>query len=231
MEKKNLNLTLAAKSGNNLLELSIERLIVAGWTGKDEATVQEHIEELEKLGVPAPTRTPTFMNLAPSIISTGTTMNVVSPESSGEVECVLFRSQGMTYVGVGSDHTDRAFEKFDIPGAKQMCPKPVAPLVWTLEEVKDHLDKIVLRSWMMVDGKRRDYQEGTLGDNLNVLDIMGSIPVEDGLGLDNFCLFCGTFAAKGGIAYGELFEFEMEDRVLGRKVNHAYRIRCLPQYL
>ena len=228
---KNLRVTLAARSGSRLLELTIERLIVAGWVGKDKVAVREHIEELGKLGVPAPSRTPTYMNLAPSILTSGSAIEVVTPESSGEVECVLFNAEGQIYVGVGSDHTDRGMEKYDIPGAKQMCAKPVAPTVWAAEEVQNHLDKIILRSWMTVGGVRRMYQEGALGDNLDVLDIMNNIPADDGLERTNLCLFCGTFAAKGGIVFGERFEFEMEDPVLGRKIEHEYRLRSLPQYL
>ena len=231
MEKKRLKLDLAAKPGNRMLEMTIERLIVAGWVGKDKAALQEHIAELGKIGVPAPTRTPTYMNLAPAIITTGATIDVVTPNSSGEVECVLFKTGDRVFVGVGSDHTEREMEKYDIPGSKQMCAKPVAPAVWALEEVQDHLDQIILRSWMTVDGVRRTYQEGALGDNLDVLDIMNNIPADDGFQLNNFCLFCGTFAAKGGIAFGERFAFEMADPVLGRKIEHAYRLRSLPQYL
>ena len=36
----------------------ISHLIVAGWTGRDRAKVQHHIEELALLGVPAPSTTP-----------------------------------------------------------------------------------------------------------------------------------------------------------------------------
>jgi hypothetical protein len=112
-----------------------------------------------------------------------------------------------------------------------MCAKPIAPKVWDMEEVKDHLDKIVLRSYMTVKGERKLYQEGPLGDNLSVLEILEGIPTDDGLGLDNFALYCGTFPAIGGIAYGELFEFEMEDPVLSRKITHSYGVSVLPQYL
>jgi len=67
-----------------------------------------------------------------------------------------------------------------------------------------------------VGGVSRIYQEGALGDNLDVLYILNDIPTEDGLERHNICSCCGTFAAKGGTVFGELFEFEMEDPVLGR---------------
>jgi hypothetical protein len=41
-------------------------------------------------------------------------------------------------------------------------------------------------------------------------------------------MLCGTFAAKGGIRPATVFEFEMEDPVLGRKISHSYSLETLP---
>jgi hypothetical protein len=41
-------------------------------------------------------------------------------------------------------------------------------------------------------------------------------------------MFCGTFAAKGGIRPSQKFEMELEDPVLRRSLRHVYSIRCLP---
>lgn len=231
MASQPLELTLESAAGLRPLRLTIDRLIVAGWVGKDKEAVRKHIEELGRLGVPAPSRTPTYMNLSAALLTTGESMDVVGPESSGEVECVLFGSAGRLYMGVGSDHTDRGFEKYDIPASKQMCAKPVAPVVWDVEEIRPHLDRVALRSWMTVGGTRRLYQEGPLAGNIGILDILRSVPAEDRLGLEHFTLFCGTLPAIGGIEIGEVFEFEMEDPVLGRRIGHRYSIRRLPQYL
>jgi hypothetical protein len=231
MISQQLDLTLASAAGESPLALTIDRLIVAGWVGKNKEAVRKHIEELGRLGVPAPSRTPTYMNLSPALLTTAKAMDVVGPESSGEVECVLFGSAGRLYMGVGSDHTDRGFEKYDIPASKQMCAKPVAPVVWDVEEVGTHADRIALRSWTTTDGKRRPYQEGLLASNTGVMDILRGVPAEDRLGLERFALYCGTLPAIGGVGIGEVFEFEMEDPVLGRKIGHRYSIRRLPQYL
>jgi hypothetical protein len=226
-----LEMKIIAGSESRTVKFVPKRLVVAGWTGRDNEALQAHIDELGKLGVPAPTRTPTYMNLSAALLTTDDLIDIVGPESSGEVECVLFKYDTRLYVGVGSDHTDRAMEVHGIPASKQMCAKPVAPLIWRYEEVADHLDRLILRSWMTVNGVRRVYQEGALGDNRNIMDILQGIPADDGLELDGCCLFCGTFEAKGGIAYGERFEFEIEDPLLDRRINHSYRLRILPQYL
>lgn len=226
-----LSLKIAAPARSEVLRLAPRRLVVAGWTGRDPEALRAHIEELGRLGVAAPSRTPTYMHLAPGLLTTDDAIEVVGPQSSGEVECVLFRDGEGLWVGVGSDHTDRAMEVHDIPAAKQMCAKPVAPEVWPWETVADHVDRLILRSWMTVDGRRRLYQEGTLGANRSVTGILDGIPAGGGPGRDPLCLFCGTFPAQGGVAYGERFEFEMEDPVRGVRIRHAYRLRHLPQYL
>lgn len=232
MKTDTLSLTLIARAGRRPLSLPLQRLIVAGWVGRDRAQVRHHIEELGKLGVPPPTRTPTYMNLWTGILSTSQHMDVVGPESSGEVECVVFKWGKELYIGVGSDHTDRAFEKYDIPASKQMCPKIVAPAVWPYQEVRDHLDSLVLRSWVTDDEHgRRLYQEGSLSLNLGIEELLAGIPAEDDLPMDHLCLFCGTLPTEEGIIYSRCFEFEMEDPVLGRRIQHGYTISVLPQYL
>ena len=40
------------------LDARLGRLVVAGWTGRDEAAVRHHIDELAALGVPAPSKSP-----------------------------------------------------------------------------------------------------------------------------------------------------------------------------
>jgi hypothetical protein len=231
METFILKLTVWRGNEREFLPFAPKRLIVAGWVGKNRAAVDAHIEELKSHGVTPPTRTPTYMNLAADILSTDDSMGVVGSDSSGEVEAVLFYDGEHRWLGVGSDHTDRAFEAHDIPASKQMCAKIVAPVVWEFDAVADHLDRIILRSHMIKDGKRISYQEGALGDNISVADLEKGIPKNDPLPRDGYCLFCGTFPAKTGIICGERFEFEMEDPVLGFTINHAYDVRVLPQYL
>jgi len=41
-------------------------------------------------------------------------------------------------------------------------------------------------------------------------------------------MFCGTLAAHGDIAPAEIFEMELEDPVLHRRIGHSYRTIELP---
>jgi hypothetical protein len=41
-------------------------------------------------------------------------------------------------------------------------------------------------------------------------------------------MFCGTLSARGGVRPSEVFEVELDDPVLGRKIQHRYRIGTMP---
>ncbi len=217
---------------DTIVQLPIDRLVIAGWVGKDSAALQKHIDELAKLGIDPPSRTPTYMNLAPATLTTSSQMQVVGDSSSGEVECVVVTARdGQRYLSVGSDHTDREFEQYGIPASKQMCSKPVAAKAWAYSEVEDHLGSLILRSWMLVDGQQHLYQEGSLSDNLDLTDLLQNIPDSCISAGESFCLFCGTFAAIGGLKYGEHFEFELYDPILNRRITHGYDVEVLQQFL
>ena len=75
---------------------------------------------------------------------------------------MLIGWQGRIFVGCGSDHTDRKVEAYSVTVSKQMCDKPMASVLWELEDVIGHWDRMILRSWAVIDGARVLYQEGTL---------------------------------------------------------------------
>ena len=140
---------------------------------------------------------------------------------------MLIGWQGRIFVGVGSDHTDRKVETYSVTVSKQMCDKVMAPVLWELEEVAAHWDRMILRSYAWIDGARVLYQEGTLDGMLPVKDLIargfGGARLPDGC-----AMFGGTFAAKGGIRPASRFEFELEDPVLKRSIRHGYDVISLP---
>ncbi|MFK5926828.1 MAG: DUF2848 domain-containing protein [Desulfuromusa sp.] len=228
MSNKNLQLVVDGR----IEEIAIDRLVIAGWVGRDREALQKHIDELGELGIEAPGQTPTYMNLSPETLTSGKTLTVVGADSSGEVECVVItRQDGRRYLSVGSDHTDREFEKYSIPASKQMCGKPLATEAWPLADILDHMGSLIMRSWMIKNGNRTLYQEGTLNMNRDVKELLAGIPEGCVAAGESFCLFCGTFAAIGGLAYGDRFEFEIYDPVLKRNITHGYDIQVLPQFL
>jgi hypothetical protein len=214
-------------NGEQDLACRISRVVIAGWTGRDPIAVERHIRELESLGVPRPSSTPIFYFVSKSRLITAPVIEVSGDRSSGEVEFVLLQSGERLYVGVGSDHTDRAAEAYSVTISKQMCDKPLAAELWDFAEIEGHWDQMVLRSWVVVDGRRTLYQEGSVSAIRPPADLIeryaGTRKLPDGT-----VMFCGTFAAKGGIRSAPRFEFEIEDPVRGRRIRHGYDVVSLP---
>jgi hypothetical protein len=85
----------------------------------------------------------------------------------------------------------------------------------------------MLRSWATIDGQRVLYQEGALSGMLPVPELIQR--GFDGKQMPDGCaMFCGTFAAKGGIRPASRFDFQIEDPVLKRSIDHGYAIETLP---
>lgn len=217
-------------SGSDRKRLTVRRLICCGWVGRDPVALQEHIDELVEHGIPAPTRVPIYLNFSPYLLTTSGNVDVVSSESSGEVEYVIIKDGDRMYVGVGSDHTDRGFERFSIPASKQMYAKVLAPVVWPYEDIQSHWDKIIVRSWSWNGGTRTLYQQAALASILNVEELLEQLPTDDGLSTEDFVMFSGTPATLTGLAFGDAFDIEMEDPTTNRVIRHGYQVRVLPQY-
>ena len=209
------------------LTLAIDQAVIAGWTGRDPVARDKHIAELEAIGIARPASTPIYYRVSAYRLTTADRIEVSGGESSGEVEFVLIGWQGRTFVGLGSDHTDRKVETYSVTVSKQMCDKPIASELWELEDVIDHWDRMTLRSFAWINGERVLYQEGTLDAMLPVMDLIERQFGKSGL--PNGCaMFGGTFAAKGGIRPASRFEYELEDPVLKRSIRHAYDVIELP---
>ena len=202
----------------------ITELVIAGWTGRDEAALKKHIKELEEVGVKPPKTTPIFYRVSGSLLTFSSEIQVLGPDTSGEVEFVLLSRPDGLFVTVGSDHTDRKAETIGVALSKQLCPKPIASDAWRYDEVKPHWDKLVLRSWIFENSKKTLYQEGEVSAMRSPEDLMGRYGK---LKVDS-AMFGGTFAAKGGIRPAERFLMELEDPVLKRRLAHEYRTRYLP---
>lgn len=207
---------------------TITHLALAGWAGRNQAAVEAHIHELEALGMPRPSRTPIFYRAAASLVTTASAIQVVGTETSGEVEFVIVPRADGLWIGLGSDHTDRALETTSVALSKQMCAKVVAPTLWPFDDLAPHWDSIELRSWAHRGGTRELYQDGTLGSLLPVNDLLSRY-AKDGetLALGG-ALFSGTIATVHQIAPADEFEMEINDPTLGRRLSHRYRIETLP---
>ncbi len=222
-----LTACLCAGATTELQRVAVERAIVAGWTGRNPAAVEKHVAELEALGVRRPASMPFFYRISAARVTTADSIEVLGDRSSGEVEFVLLQAQGRLWVGVGSDHTDRKVETYDVAVSKQICEKPVAPVFWAFADVAAHWDRLLLRSHLWESGEPRLYQEGATTVMLEPQQLIaryaGSPTLAEGT-----LMFCGTLAARGAVRGGERFSFELSDPVLGRCIRHEYRTVEVP---
>ena len=214
------------------LETEPRRLVVAGWTGRDPAAIEHHIEELARIGVPRPSAVPLYYRLGAALLTQSDALEMLGDSSSGEAEPVLVRQGGRWWLTVGSDHTDRRVEAYSVVVSKQMCAKPIARAAWAWDEVAARADALVLRSEIFEGERWVAYQEGPLASIRPLQSLLDGLPadvaVEDGL-----FLFCGTLSAipnagGQGVRPAEMMRVELVDPIESRRITHRYRVAALP---
>jgi hypothetical protein len=214
-------------AGHGERTILIDRLVIAGWAGRNAEAVQHHIRELQAIGVKPPSTVPCYYPLAAALLTTDAEIEVPRVDSSGEVEAVLLSTTDGMLVGIGSDHTDRKVEAYDVTVSKQMCAKPVSRTLWRFDEVVDHWDQLVARAWRVRGGVRELYQEGPMTTLRDPRELADKYAGKSGLPAGT-AMFCGTQTVMGELGYGEAFEVELHDPVLNRTLHHAYQVRVLP---
>ena len=220
-----------AKGAVEKVVVDIKDLVIAGWTGRDVAALNHHIEELKAIGVQPPSRVPIYYRAAAQILTQADNIQVLGDDSSGEVEPVLVGAADRLWVTVGADHTDRKVESYGIAVSKQMCAKPIGRTAWRFEEVEPHWDKLILRSFIQEGGPGNSksvlYQEGPLARIRDPRELIFGWQDNKRLPMGTV-MFCGTMPAIGAIRPSPRFEMELDDPVLGRKISHAYNVQALP---
>jgi hypothetical protein len=224
-----IKLELEKKGGRSPLAFQYERMVNAGYVGKNQEEVRRHIEELAAKGIPGPKSTPTLYPVVLNALTTGSWIEVYGEKSSGEVEYVLLvKNPDEVYVGLGSDHTDRFLEEVDIPRAKQICPNILSRVVWPLDEVAGHWDELIMASNVICNGESTRYQEGKLGLLLNPSELMAFVQGKLGTPLRDTIIFSGTMGMLGGeFLYGEGLFAELIDGQLNRRLGIDYRVKLL----
>ena len=209
-------------------QVAVSALVIAGWTGRDPAAIEHHIEELAAIGVPRPSQVPLFYRVSASQLSSAALIEAVGDQSSGEVEPVLFRHEGRWWLSAGSDHTDRRAEAWSVALSKQLCAKPVAADAWPWEAVAPHYDTLRLQSWA-IDGERRErYQDGAGAALRPPAELLRLWVEQGGETPEGMVMFCGTVGALSGIRAAARFEYRWTCEAIGASAGGAYDVRVLP---
>ena len=214
--------------GASELQLIPDRLINAGYTGRDQVAVQKHVQELQEMGITAPAHTPCFFPKDAQRIQQSGRIYALDKQCSGEVAVVLLAAEDGWYVTVGCDIFDYKVEGLQADKSKYLYPNYLAKSAWPYQEVKGHWDELILRSWLG-RGRERLYQEGTLWEMMMPEDMVEALKpfVKDGFA-PGTVLSGGTLGCLiKGMPYASFFEFELEDPILQRKIVGTYETELL----
>lgn len=214
------------------VNLNWDSCVALGYTGRNREAVLAHIEELRKLGVPAPQKIPATYWIDPERVTTERHISVIGNKTSGEVEIFIAKdNEGEIYITVGSDHTDRDFERTSVSKAKQICSKVIAPACWSLKDVKDHWDELILRMEVKREGEKEFtlYQEGDLSRILAVDELLNIAYSERPPQATNPSIFSGTvpLLTKETI-FANVYKMTLIDPILKREISHTYEVIVLP---
>lgn len=215
------------KNGREIaVPFHVDRMVNAGFTGRDQKEVRHHLDELSAKGIEVPTETPLIYPVIPGTLTTAEKIVVYGPETSGEIEYVLFiKNETEIYVGIGSDHTDRKLEETDIPRAKQMCPNIVSPAVWDLGDVAGHWDDLVMSCRVKKDGRDLEYQKGSLDLLMSPVELMAFVAAKVTGPLSDTVIFSGTVKMETPeFVFADHFSGRLTDPVLKRELAVTYRI-------
>ena len=224
-----IDLVLESKQGQQPLAFNYNRMINAGYVGKNQEEVRRHIEELAAKGIPGPKSIPVLFPVVCHALTTDSVIEVYGNETSGEVEYVLcVVREDEVYVGLGSDHTDRHLEETDIPRAKQICPNLMSRTVWPLAEVEEVWDDLLMSATAVRKGEAILYQEGRLGLLLNPAELMDFVRSKIGGPLENLIIFSGTMGMlTGEFVFGESFAAKLIDEKNNRRLEISYDVKPL----
>jgi len=213
------------------LPIDFVRCYNLGFTMRDAAKMQAHLEECYKLGIKELIceRPPLVMPISTWAVLTDDYVTVQRPKTSGEIEIVTIAdADGEVYVTAGSDHTDRSLETIDIPWSKQVTPNVVIPHVWRWRDVRDHWDQVRMESWVVDGGERVKYQDASVAEFWTPQEMLDGaresvVPVPGAI-----ILFSGTVVSlEERLRFAEEWTLRMTDPVLGRTLEHTYRVEVL----
>ena len=129
---------------------------------------------------------------------------------------------------MGSDHTDRDVEAYNITVSKQMCDKPVGPRLWLFEALREIWDDLVVESRALIDDDEVVYQHGTVAKMLSPDDLIAAFEAETGTGFGpGDVMMGGTLPAIGGVRPAARFDFSLTDPRTGDRLSHGYDIEVL----
>ena len=210
------------------LDFKVNHMVNAGYAGHDQEIVQAHIDELAAIGVTVPKRVPTFYPVPAQQLTSEDMIQVGHTKTSAEVEYVYLVKGDKAYITIGSDHSDRELETYSVTAAKQICPNVVATELWEYDDVKDHLNELLITCEVYDNGQWREYQKGFVTDILKpdqLIELGREVIGENEEGL---ILYSGTIPTIGEMIYAPKWRITMTDKHLSKEIKKEYAVEILP---
>lgn len=215
------NVRFIDASTGTMLEVAVQRVLIAGFTGRDATAVQAHVDELAALGVPVPSSIPAVYEVPVDLLTTGEEIEVDGTFTSGEVEPVLVCHGGRRWLTVGSDHTDRDEERRSIEDSKRACPHVVSSTLLPLKG-NDDLDTVTLESW--VNDEEEHYQKGTMAQIRPLPDLLATLETHGVRGEDGDVVFLGTLPVSGELRPSKVFRGTLRQPASGLGAEVGYKV-------
>jgi len=233
-----VDFNLYAKDGSvSHRSVSVKKLCFGRNCGRDIPATRKRLDEKRAEGY-AVYDNPNICKKSRYLLTNNDIIEVQGPQTSGEVEIVAIVDEDEVLISVGSDHNDRSLgimwtealgKVYDTAKSKQMVPAVVAGDAWEYEDVKGHWDRLNLRSYVTVSGKRLPYQDFTLAV---LVDLEYHFRTNPWLKEDGVILFGGSSSALSTVPrnlFPPDFHFEVYDPVLNRAISHSYTIQWLEE--
>jgi hypothetical protein len=218
---------VVSKDGSvNTMGFSLKNCCLFGWAGRNKEEVKKHAEELAEHGIRGPKNMPEHFLCSPNVVTHDEEITVVGDKTCGEIEFFFLEREGKIYVGVTSEHTDRALESIDMVKSKAICQKPVSKELWKYEDLKDHWDELELTAWQTENDEEIVYQKSKISALLS-LDSIREEALKLYDNLEDCIIFSGTIPALNGLVYGNSFRGKMEDPILNRQLSFNYDIKTV----
>jgi len=172
----------------------------AGYAGRDSAQVQQHVDELAALGVPAPGQVPALYPLSNLLARQDRVVQVPHGRTSGEAEWALVvgDSTDDLLVTAACDHTDRDLEVHGVAWSKQSAPDLIGDLAWRWSDIADDFDSFTLRAWVTHHGAQELISDGSPAQLLSPSYWIDRLD-EAGLLRPGTVLLSGTIAMIEGV--------------------------------
>jgi len=204
-----------------VISAAVNRLLGAGMTNREQSLIDAHIAELAEQNIPPPPHIPFLFPAMPTLATNASELAVLGELTTPELEFALFRSQGVDYVTVASDQTDRVLEQTHLLVSKNACPKILGAQAWPVDEVADHWDAIQMRS----TSEEVLLQEGNFAQFIAHADMLALAAQYDGSEHEGRIVMSGTVPTLALPRKGEVtVVLELIDPVLDRTLRHAYTV-------